>query len=76
MPDEATFNLVRASGTMMLVRTTAAGTGSTTALDRNGYLSRSDDSTTVRRCTEILVWIDGPKRIQPNLGLGPTPYDW
>ncbi len=67
------------SGRKLLVRVSAssAPTGYA-ALDRNGFLSSTSGSTLQPyQCDEILAWIGGrPMRMQPRLGLGPTPYDW
>lgn len=48
-------------------------------LNRNGYASLSYNDGNpypARVFTEIIYWDDGPKRMQPSVGLGPVPYDW
>lgn len=76
MPDEAEFNRQRSSGLSMLITVSNAGTGSVVPLSRNGYTSLSSGIAAIRRVTEVLAWIDGPVRINPFAGTGPTPYDW
>lgn len=50
------------------------------AYERNGYLSTliaDVDPIPSLKCTEILYWADGQAwKMQPDLGLGPFPYDW
>ena len=61
---------------MMLVRVDSPGNQAVTAYNRNGYPSAGAASGATRIITELLYWDNGPKRMQPSLGLGPEPYDW
>lgn len=78
---EAVFNTQIAEARTIFFRIAIPGNAASyTGINRNGYLSQSFSSGTSYpyvTCTEILAWIDGaPMRMQPDLGLGPTPYNW
>ncbi|MBU1522125.1 MAG: hypothetical protein KJ728_11970 [Alphaproteobacteria bacterium] len=79
LPDEATFLAQVAAGRQIFYRiSSGTAPASYAGVFRNGYSSSS--STTIfatRRVDELLYW-DGARaqRMQPFLGLGPTPYDW
>lgn len=81
MPDEATWNAVRAVGGEVLIRVEDGGIASPTyvAYARNGFTSDPGGGGTYRRfITEMLTFIpgQGPVRMQPQLGLGPAPITW
>ncbi|MGX1587367.1 hypothetical protein [Brevundimonas diminuta] len=50
------------------------------SLNRNGFLSSAyndGEAYAASEIVELLAWVGGaPVRMQPNLGLGPTPYTW
>lgn len=78
MLDEAAFNDQRTNGRELFVRIVADGTGPYTGITRNGYPSlTSGIGAPAGALTEIIYW-DGTQaqRMQPSLGLGPTPYTW
>lgn len=81
LSSEAVFNTQIAEARTIFFRIAIPGNAASyTGINRNGYLSQSFSSGTsypYATCTEILAWIDGaPMRMQPGLGLGPTPYNW
>ena len=78
LPSEAVFNTQIAEARTIFFRIAIlSNVTSYTGINRNGYLSQSFSSGTAfprAACTEILAWIDGaPMRMQPSLGLGPSP---
>lgn len=81
LPSEAEFNAQIAGARAIFFRiTVTADKVSFVGLNRNGYASISFDDGTpyaTRGCSEIIYW-DGTQaqRMQPSLGLGPTPYTW
>lgn len=83
MPNQTVFDLIVAAQTEAFFRVVYAADAvlSYTSTTRNGYTSEglANDgnpkaSVTV---TELIYW-DGAQaqRMQPSLGLGPTPYTW
>jgi hypothetical protein len=81
LPSAAVFNEQTADGREIFVRTVPVSNRVLPDfVSRNGYTTRNTDGVTETRatqCTELIYW-DGTQaqRMQPSLGLGPTPYDW
>lgn len=77
LPSEAVFLDQIASGRQIYYATSPGSTQLVYALSRNGYQSDGGTEVAAANITELLFW-DGARaqRMQPSLGLGPTPYDW
>ena len=76
LPSQAVFNDQIANGRQMFVRISAGTIQPYVGVARNGYTSGSwGEDTAPDKCDEIIYW-DGSQamRMQPALGLGPTPY--
>lgn len=82
MPSEAAFNAIIAIGGDIFIRVQDGGIVNAPfpGVARNGFTSsaRSGGGTYSRFITEMLIFdpAAGPLRMQPKLGLGPTPYTW
>lgn len=79
LPDQATFNAQIAAGREVFFRI-SSGTdpASYAGVFRNGYSSVASSAIFATRKMDELIYWDGTQawRMQPNLGLGPTPYTW
>lgn len=82
MPSEAVFNALVASTSevCMTIITVSTPAGALNAVTRNGYPSTSyaGGAGTANAVSELLLFdpTDGPVRMVPNAGTGPTPYTW
>jgi hypothetical protein len=78
LPSQTVFNNQVANARDIYFKMSGGNAGNFPAVNRNGYqsLSAADDGAP-DKCDEIIYW-DGTQawRMQPNLGLGPTPYTW
>ena len=79
MPSLSSVNAVISGGFQFFWVCSYIGDGNVTGKSRNSYSSASisDGSASLMEMTELLYW-DGTQaqRMQPSLGLGPTPYTW
>lgn len=77
LPSQAAFDFVQSGLFKVFFRLNGTGITTHTALNRNGFLSKSVTASTGNECLEVIYW-DGERaqRMQPSLGLGPEPYDW
>lgn len=78
MPSFTVFSAQISGGLVIYYSITAAVPKSDLlGLDRNNYQSIGEAGTINSSLVdEVLLWDDGPRRMQPSLGLGPEPYDW
>lgn len=79
LPSITVMNALAAASSEVFVRfVDATAPSGFSAVDRNGFLSSANASTTpAMKMTELLYWLDGQAwKMQPDLGLGPTPYTW
>lgn len=78
LPNEALFNALRSTGYEILYTVSAASSAAVSPSTRNGYTSLGPVTTNVSTIPEVIYYDPtlGPMRMQPHLGLGPTPYDW
>lgn len=77
-PSQAAFDALVAGGFEVYLELTSPGSGAVVALNRNGYLSLANASSTPRRsCANFIYW-DGAQaqQMNPLAGTGPTPYTW
>lgn len=77
MPSQAAFDAMNAGGFEFLWEAVSGGTGDAPSLNRNGYTSGGASAVSLLLIPQIIYW-DGTQaqRMQPSLGLGPTPYTW
>lgn len=78
LPSQAEFNAQIAAGRMIFLRVVAGDDVGYPSVTRNGYTSSSGGPDAFAdKCSELIYW-DGAQaqRMQPALGLGPSPYTW
>ena len=82
MPSEDVFSALIASGSevCMTIVYVSNPAGELNSVTRNGHTSNyyAGGAVTANAVSELLLFhpTDGPVRMAPNLGLGPSPYDW
>lgn len=79
LPNQATFNAQIAAGREIFFSISdASDSGSYAGVFRNGYSSVASSTIFATRKMDELIYWDGTQaqRMQPFLGLGPTPYTW